>query len=268
MRAEAPGGCASPPARVVLALRSLLFMLGAACSTLVFAPLALLVIPLPYRLRYRCITLWTHLNLWWLETTCRLYQQVEGRENLPRAPAIVLAKHESAWETLALQRLFSPQVWVLKRELLWVPLLGWGLAALKPIAIDRRGGRRAIRQVIEQGRERLREGCWVVIFPEGTRVAPGERRPYRIGGAILAQRTGYPVVPVAHNSGDYWPRKSFIKRPGTIRTIIGPAIESTGRSAAEINRLAEEWIEGTVAGLRAGAHESCPDSGARRPRAP
>jgi 1-acyl-sn-glycerol-3-phosphate acyltransferase len=250
----------APPARAVLFLRSLLFALGLVCSTLVFAPLAVLALALPYRLRYRVVTQWTHFNLWWLETTCRLYQRVEGRENIPATPTIVLSKHQSAWETLALQRLFSPQVWVLKRELLWIPFLGWALATLKPIAIDRRGGQRTARQVVEQGRQRLREGCWVVVFPEGTRVAPGERRPYRIGGALLASRTGYPVVPVAHNSGDYWPRKSFIKRPGTIRTIIGPTIDSRGRTVAEINRLAEEWIESTVARIRA-------ESGACRPPA-
>ncbi|NIR29726.1 MAG: 1-acyl-sn-glycerol-3-phosphate acyltransferase [Gammaproteobacteria bacterium] len=241
----------------MLFLRSLLFSLGLLVTTLVFAPLALLMRPLPYRSRYRTITRWTHINLWWLEKTCRIHQRVEGRENIPDTPSIVLCKHESAWETLALQRVFSPQVWVLKRELLWIPLLGWGLAALKPIAIDRKSGPRAVRQVIEQGRGRLRDGCWVVIFPEGTRVRPGERRPYRIGGAMLAQRTGFAVVPVAHNSGDYWPRRGFIKRPGTIRTIIGPTIESTGRSAAEVNRLAEDWIESTVMRIRAGCSGEC-----------
>ncbi len=257
---EKPGPRAPLPPFGVLFLRSLLFSIGLLVTTLAFAPVALLVRPLPYRLRYRCITGWTHVNLWWLEKTCRIHQQVEGRENIPATAAIVLAKHESAWETLALQRIFSPQVWVLKRELLWVPLLGWGLAALKPIAIDRKSGRRAARQVIEQGRARLRDGCWVVIFPEGTRVAPGERRPYRIGGAMLAQHTGVPVVPVAHNSGDYWPRRGFIKRPGTIRTIIGPSIESAGRTAAEVNRLAEEWIESTVARIRAGCPGGCAGS--------
>jgi len=237
----------------VLYLRSLAFTVGLVIATLVFAPLALLTAPLPYAARYRFITLWSHINLWWLERTCHIHQRTEGLEHVPERPSIVFSKHESAWETLALQRVFNPQVWVLKRELLRIPFLGWGLAMLRPIAIDRRAGRRAVREVVAQGTARLEQGCWVVIFPEGTRVAPGERRPYRLGGAVLAEQSGYPVVPVAHNAGDFWPRRSFLKRPGTVCMVIGPPIESRGRSAAEINRLAEAWIEATVARIRAGA---------------
>jgi 1-acyl-sn-glycerol-3-phosphate acyltransferase len=141
---------------------------------------------------------------------------------------------------------------VIKRELLWIPFFGWGLATLRPIAIDRRSNRAALAQILSQGRARLKDGCWVVIFPEGTRVAPGERRRYRQGGALLAAKTGQPVLPVAHNAGDFWPRNGFIKRPGTIQLAIGPVIESSGRSAADINRLAETWIEATVGKMRAG----------------
>jgi 1-acyl-sn-glycerol-3-phosphate acyltransferase len=162
---------------------------------------------------------------------------------------VILAKHQSAWETIAFQQIFPPQTWVLKRELLWIPLFGWALALLRPIAIDRGAGRVAIEQVIEQGRERLQSGIWVVVFPEGTRVAPGTRRRYGIGGAALAAASGYPVVPVAHNAGSFWPRRGFRKRPGMIRVVIGPVIDSHGKTAEEIRRQAEEWIENTMAGL-------------------
>jgi len=138
---------------------------------------------------------------------------------------------------------------VLKRELLWIPLFGWALALLRPIAIDRVAGRVAIEQVIEQGRERLQSGIWVVVFPEGTRVAPGTRRRYGIGGAALAAAGGYPVVPVAHNAGSFWPRRGFLKRPGMIRVVIGPVIDPRGKTAEDIRRQAEEWIENTMAGL-------------------
>lgn len=230
----------------MLVTRSLLFALCSATSTTVFGLLSLFTFPFPYRWRYRFITLWTHFNLWCLETICGLSYKVEGLENIPARNGIILCKHQSAWETLALQQIFPPQVWLLKRELLWIPLLGWGLAALDPIAINRKAGRRALQQTIAQGRQRLASGRWVVIFPEGTRVAPGTSGRYAAGGALLAEKSGCPVVPVAHNAGHFWPRNSFIKRPGTIRIALGPVIESTGRSAEEINALAESWIEGKM----------------------
>lgn len=230
-------------------LRSLAFTLGLWGSTLIFTPLILLTAPLPFRWRYRFVTLWTRFNLWWLEKTCDLSYRLEGTEHIPDQPVIVMSKHQSAWETLSLQLLFEPLVWVLKRELLWVPIFGWGLAAMRPIAIDRKAGRQAIAQIVEQGIRRLQEGCWVVIFPEGTRVAPGERKRYRLGGAVLAQDSGYPVLPVAHNAGEFWPRRSFLKHRGTIRMVVGPPIESKGRSAEAINRDVETWIEKTVAAI-------------------
>lgn len=223
--------------------RSALFTVGMAVSTMIFAPLSVMTFPLPYRWRYAFITQWTRFNLWWLGVTCRLRYVVEGLEHLPAGPAIVLAKHQSAFETLAFQRIFPPQVWLLKRELLWVPFFGWGLAMLEPIAIDRKATRKALQQLLTVGGARLAHGRWVIIFPEGTRVAPGQRGRYAPGGAMLAARSGYPVVPVAHNAGEFWPRRGCIKRPGIIRIVIGPIIESRGRSAQEINALAEEWIE-------------------------
>ena len=227
-------------------LRSLLFSVGQVCSTLVFGSIALLATIVPYRVRYRIVTKWTRFNLWWLHKTCGVHHQVTGLENIPAAPTIIMCKHESAWETLALQLFFAPQVWVLKRELLWIPFFGWGLATMRPIAIERKAKQNALEQILVQGRQRLDSGHWVVVFPEGTRVRPGMRGRYRLGGAALAAETGYPVLPVAHNAGDFWPRNSFLKFPGTIDLEIGPLVESTGRTATEINQLVESWIEPTV----------------------
>lgn len=228
-------------------LRSALFNFMMWTSVLIYAPLSLLTAPLPYRLRYRFIAQWPRFHLWTLKHLCGIDYVVEGAEHLPRGPAVVLAKHQSTWETLAFTRLFPPQTWVLKRELVWIPLFGWALALLKPIAINRGAGRRAVDQVVIQGRARLSEGIWVMVFPEGTRVAPGVTRRWGIGGAVLAAETGYPAVPVAHNAGHFWRRRSFVKRPGTVRVAIGPAIDTRGKTAEEINRAAQNWVEAQMA---------------------
>ena len=227
----------------MIALRSGLFALALALVTPPYALLALASAPLPRHARYRVISGWSKIMLWLLRHLCSVRWRVEGREHLPRRPAVILSKHQSAWETLAFQSIFPPQVHVLKRELLWIPFFGWGLALMSPIAIDRARGIAAMRQIARKGKERLAQGFWVVIFPEGTRVAPGAKRKYQLGGAWLAAHAGAPVVPVAHNAGRVWPRKSFLKYPGRITVRIGPAIESAGRDPEAINALAEEWIE-------------------------
>lgn len=223
-------------------LRALLFYIGLAVSTLLVTPILVLLYPLPFRMRYFAVTRWTIFNLWWLRITCNLRHTVSGIENIPPGPAIVMSNHQSVWETLALQLIFPAQAWILKRELLWIPIYGWGLAAMQPIAIDRGSTLRAFRQIVDQGCERLAAGIWVVIFPEGTRVAPGEKRKYLPGGGLLAEKSGCPVVPVAHNSGDFWPRNSFIKKPGVIQLVIGAPIESRGKTAEEIMQEVENRI--------------------------
>jgi 1-acyl-sn-glycerol-3-phosphate acyltransferase len=208
-----------------------------------YAPPMLLTFPLPFTWRFRIISQWARFHVWLARVLCGLRYEVHGREHLPAAgPAILMAKHQSSWETLAFALIFPPQTWVLKREVLWIPLFGWALALLRPIAINRQSKQRAMQQVILQGRERLNAGIWVTVFPEGTRVAPGQRRRWGQGGAVLAAETGYPVVPVAHNAGHYWPRRSFIKRPGTIKVLIGPAIDPRGLDKQEILRRAETWV--------------------------
>lgn len=243
------------------AFRSLLFNCFLFGTVLVYAPLSLLTFPLSPVLRYRFITQWSRFHIWLLGVLCGLHYEVAGREHLPAGTtAIAMAKHQSSWETLALQIILPPQVWVLKRELLWIPLFGWALALLQPIAINRGAGRRAVQQIIEQGGQRLASGRWVVVFPEGTRVAPGQQRRFGIGGAALAAATGYPVVPIAHDAGHYWPRRGFLKKPGTVRVVIGSPIDSRGKSAEEINRLVEGWIHTTMAQLEGRASVAEPVS--------
>lgn len=232
-----------------------MFYLGLSISTILFTVIGLLIFPLPFQFRYRVMTLWTRFNLCWLKLTCGLRYIVQGRDNIPDGAAIIMSKHQSAFETLVNQIIFPAQVWILKRELLWIPIYGWGLASMQPIAIDRGSAVKSFRQIVEQGIKRLQQGLWVVIYPEGTRVAPGDKKSYLPGGGMLANKSGYPVVPVAHNSGQFWPRNSFIKHPGTITMVIGPAIDSNGKSAKQITQEAEDWIENQCQILHTADHD-------------
>ena len=191
-------------------LRSALFALGLLLVTPPYALVALATAPLPRMWRYRIISGWSRLVVRMAKTILGIDWQVEGRENLPSRPSVILSKHQSAWETMAFQLIFPPQVHVLKRELLWIPFFGWGLALMSPIAIDRSRGAAALRAMARRGRERLAQGFWIVVFPEGTRVAPGAQREYHPGGAWLACAAGAQVVPVAHNAGLLWPRNAFL----------------------------------------------------------
>jgi 1-acyl-sn-glycerol-3-phosphate acyltransferase len=226
-----------------MVLRSTLFALALCLVTPPYALFALLTFPLPRMTRYLLISGWSRLVIRLARWILGIEWRVEGRENLPARPAVILSKHQSAWETMAFQLIFPPQVLVLKRELLWIPFFGWGLALMSPIAINRSRGMRALRTIARRGRERLAQGFWVVVFPEGTRVAPGSQRAYHPGGAWLASASGAPVVPVAHNAGLLWPRNAFLKRAGTVTVRIGPPIEAANRDPQTINELARTWIE-------------------------
>jgi 1-acyl-sn-glycerol-3-phosphate acyltransferase len=201
---------------------------------------------LPFRLRFALARFWGVVLLSALKWTCRLDYRVEGWENLPPGNHVALWKHSSSWETIAMAVILPRQVWVLKRELTWIPFVGWGIRQLHAIAIDRKSGASAVAQVIEQGRARLAEGAWVIIFPEGTRMPRGQTRKYGRSGALLAREAGTMIVPVAHNSGDYWPRRGLLKRPGTIRVAIGPPIKAVEREVREINDAAQCWIEDKI----------------------
>lgn len=227
----------------MLLLRSLLFQAYFFGSVVVFAIVVVACWPLPLSVRFAVARAWGRGMLRAGRFFCGLDYVIEGREHVPERPAVVMSKHSTVFETYAQLVFFPPQSWVVKRELLWVPLFGWGLAALKPIAINRSAGRSAVVQVIRQGRERLAEGLFVTIFPEGTRVAAGTTRKYGVSGAALACEAGCLIVPVAHNAGDFWPRRSILKRPGLIRVCIGPPIDPAGLEPREVNLVVQQWIE-------------------------
>jgi len=224
-------------------LRSTLFAIVQAFLTVVFSLLALLTFPIKPFSRYRIIFLWNHIVVRLARMICGIRYEIKGLENMPDRPVIVMAKHQSAWETIALPTLFPPMSIVIKKELLMIPFFGWGMRMASPIAIDRKAGKEALKQIVAQGKARIAEGFWVLIFPEGTRVKAGEVGRYGIGGAWLATHTNTPVLPVAHNAGEVWPKNSFLKRPGTITVSIGPVISSEGKKADVLNEEVKSWIE-------------------------
>ena len=235
----------------MIAIRSGIYLVCLGATVLLFGgALALVGWALPLAWRNRISNAWGRTNLRLQKAVCGLDYRIEGWDNLPPRPCVIMAKHQSAWETIALRGLLpANQCWILKRELMWVPVFGWAMAVMKQIAIDRKAGTKAVKQVIREGKAALDGGRYVVVFPEGTRTAPGERKKYGIGGAMLAERSGYPVLPIAHNAGVFWRRRGLHKYPGTIDVVVGPLIPSTGRKAPDILREVEDWIEGTVARL-------------------
>jgi 1-acyl-sn-glycerol-3-phosphate acyltransferase len=227
-------------------LRSILFTAFLFLSVLIWATAVLLVAPFGQSACYRVAVNWAEVNLWLLAKLCGLRYEVEGTEHIPQDACVLYWKHESVFETLAGALIFPRQTWVVKRELMWLPFFGWGLACLRPIAINRQAGHTAVKQVISQGRDRLADGLFVVIYPEGTRVLPGHERRFGISGAALAKSAGRPIVPVAHNAGDFWSRRSLLKRPGVIRIVIGAPIDTTDLSHEEITRQGREWIANQI----------------------
>jgi 1-acyl-sn-glycerol-3-phosphate acyltransferase len=228
-------------------IRSALFIALSAISSTLFGSTALLLAPFSYRVRRGYLINWVHLNLWMLRVICRLDYEVIGRENIPKHGAVILAKHQSMWETIALQAIFPDVIFVLKRELLKIPGFGWGLSQLEPIPIDRDDARKAIRKVMELGTQRIADERCVVIFPEGTRTSPGEKGKYQPGGGMVAHKAKALAIPVAHNAGSYWPKRGFLKKPGTIRVEIGAPIDGASHNAKAITAMAEAWIEARMA---------------------
>ena len=218
-------------------------------SVFFYAVAALLVRAFSRERSYFVAVNWARTTLYILKKLCGLGYVVYGTEHLNRENSIALVKHTSAWETIAQLIIFPKQTWVMKRELLWAPVFGWVLRLYQPIAIDRKAGRVAVEQVISQGRDRLEDGDWVIIFPEGTRVAPGQVGRDGLSGALLAINTGRPVIPVAHNAGEFWPRRSWRKRSGTIHIVIGEPIQSAGRNPRDLMNEVQHWIETTVSRL-------------------
>lgn len=230
-------------------VRSLLFTTCLFLGTMVYAVVVLALAWLPGKQLYGVAKHWSRTQLWLLKSLCGLSYVVEGEEHIVAGAHISMWKHSSAWETIAQAAIFPPQAWVLKRELMWIPLVGWALRFLRPIAINRKAGASAVNQVVEQGTRRLSEGFWILFFPEGTRVAAGETRKYGVSGALLASKAGCKIVPVAHDAGVFWPRRGWVKKPGVIRVVIGPPIEAAGRNPRELNDQVRAWIEDEIAAM-------------------
>lgn len=244
-------------ARASLFARSLLFAVLIVIATVIWAIGCFAFLLLPYRQRYWMIIRWNVFICYAAKYVCGIHWHVKGFDNLPDAPVILLSKHQSAWETIFYCWLMPrPLIFVFKKSLLLIPFFGWGLAMLRMIAIDRSRGREAMTQVIETGKQRLNDGQWVIMFPEGTRTPVGSQGKYKNGGAILAIGTETPVVPIAVNSGDCWPRNAFIKKPGTIVVSIGTPISPQGLSANELMEKVEHWIESEMRVITPGAYAS------------
>lgn len=247
--------------RPLLFIRSLVFALLIVFATVVWAIACFGFVLLPYRQCYWMITRWNQFIILAARLVCGIRWQVKGMENLPDAPVILLSKHQSAWETIFYCWLMPrPLVFVFKKSLLYIPFFGWGLAMLRMIAIDRSKGRDAMAQVIRVGQQRLDNGQWVIMFPEGTRTPVGSQGKYKAGGAILAIGTATPVVPIAVNSGDCWPRNAFIKKPGTIIVSIGKPISPEGLNASELTAKVENWIESEMRIITPNAYQPVPQA--------
>jgi 1-acyl-sn-glycerol-3-phosphate acyltransferase len=224
-------------------LRSILFTVLFFLVTALYAVAVLAIAWMPHRKRCALARSWGTVLLWLVDKLCGLTYRVSGIENLPSGAHIAMWKHSSSWETFAQAVIFPAQSWVLKREIMWIPLVGWATHFMRPIAIDRGSGVSAMKRVLAQGKDRLDNGLWVMIFPEGTRVGVNETRKYGISGAWLATHAGCKIVPVAHNAGRFWPRRGWVKKAGTIQVVIGPPIETTGRDPRSINSEVQTWIE-------------------------
>ncbi len=232
--------------RLWLTIRSAVFWVWQIICTLVIGPFVLLFGLFSFKLGYATAIVWNRANIWGLKYICGVSWKVEGRENIPDKPCVVLSKHQSTWDAYFLPMLFSYSVYVAKRSLILIPIFGWALYVLKFILIDRKSGRSAIQQMCEQAADRLSKGRWVLVFPEGTRRPVGAPPAYRIGGAKIAEQVPADVLPVAVNAGEFWPRMGFIKWPGEITVSIGPVIKTEGKTAAEILQETENWIEGRM----------------------
>ena len=228
----------------VLFLRSLIFTIVMVVSTVLWSLVCFLAAPLPYRQRFYITSRWNVFMIWCLKVICGIRYEVRGRENLPDAQAILLSKHQSAWETIfLLPNMPRPLVFVFKKEILYIPFFGWAMALLRMIPIDRKQGKNAFKQVVAHGKRRLKAGLWIIMFPEGTRIPVGQSGKYKSGGTRLAVETQAVVVPIAHNSGECWPKNSFIKKPGKVTVSVGKPISSEGRSPDELMEQVEQWIE-------------------------
>ncbi|MCG8671576.1 MAG: 1-acyl-sn-glycerol-3-phosphate acyltransferase [Pseudomonadales bacterium] len=225
-------------------IRGIVFNIGYVISVILFGTFSIIVLPLlSFEKRYYLASSWVYFLEWWLKVACGIHHRVIDLDNLPKEPCVIVSNHQSTWETFFLQRYFAPQATVLKKELMWIPFFSWVIRFMKPIVIDRSQKTNALKQILAQGEERLKEGLWVLIFPEGTRVAIGEKQPHFAGGSMLAIRNSVPIVPLVHNAGQVWPAHRISKYPGTVTVKFGKAIETKDRKPKDLTQEIQEWMD-------------------------
>ncbi len=227
---------------MVLLLRSIVFWVGYILSIVFVCTLLMILFFIPQSWKFKLAEFLSRMILTWLAFTCNLRYKVTGIENLPDTTFIAMGNHQSTWETASCQLFFNPATWVVKRELLWIPIFGWGLWSISAVALNRSAGRKAIDHLLKQGEDRLNNGISIIVFPEGTRVNSGERPPFKVGASLLAARTKALIVPFAHNAGKFWPKGSFLKYPGVVKLVIGEPIKTEGLKAEQINHIVETWV--------------------------
>ena len=225
----------------MLFLRSLLYFVGSIISVITITLCGLFFVFSPYSTRQKFLSQWAIFCIWWLKITLNITTTIIGQENVNKSPCVIISNHQSTWETLAFQTIFPAHTWVLKKELLWLPVFGWSLALLKPIIINRGDKLNAIKKVILQGSDRLKKGISVVVFPEGTRQPYNQLGEYQNGGAAIAKKSGYDIIPVYHNAGKIWPKGGFIKKSGVITIVIGEAISSSNMTSSGITEEIRNW---------------------------
>ena len=234
----------------MLYIRSALFSLGMIISTCLWVIPCIVARLFPYRICFAIVSAWCTFNVVWARICCGIRYEISGLENVPKKACVIMSNHQSTWETLAYPSIFPTLTWVIKKELLYVPFFGWGIASTQPIALDRKQGKKAMRQLIADGVYKLGLGRFILIFPEGTRIPYEEERPLKVGGFVLAKESKADILPVAHDAGRLWPRKSFIKTPGTIRLTIGKPISTQNHSAEEIREQYAQWLKTTRAEIK------------------
>ena len=231
-------------------LRSALFSIGLFVSTVLYAIPCVLVRILPYRMCFAFVSSWCAVNVFWVRVTCGIKYEISGLENIPGEPCVIMSNHQSTWETLAFPGIFPTLTWVIKKELLYVPFFGWGIASVQPIALNRKQGKKAFQQLINDGKKKLALGRFILIFPEGTRIPYGEQRPLKVGGFMLAKQANVSILPVAHDSGRLWPRKHFLKTAGTVNVRIGKPISASDKSAEELRDMYADWLQTSTEELK------------------
>lgn len=233
---------------MLMGLRTILFKLAFVVCTLLWAILIMLMIVLPFRVRHRLATGWGDTVVWLARIICGIRWEVHGMEHLPKQASVMVLNHQSTWETVFTPLLLRDQVWVLKKELIHIPFFGWAMGSLRPIAINRNKRKAAMAQVIDQGRQRLSMGFWVVMYPEGTRSLPHQPRPFKTGAVKLAHELGVQIVPIAHNAGQFWPKRGWM-HSGTVQVVIGEPVLAAGKPIEALNQDIEQWVHSTAAKL-------------------